>query len=70
MGPRPRRGPRVPIRPPRKLGHAVIGTTDLPSTMRFFTDGLGFKVSDHVGDKGAFMRCSVDHHNVLACPRR
>ena len=54
-----------PIRP-KKLGHAVIGTTDLPSTMRFFTEGLGFKVSDHVGDKGAFMRCSVDHHNVLA----
>ncbi len=56
-----------PIRP-KKLGHAVIGTTDLPATMRFFTEGLGFKVSDYVGDKGAFMRCSVDHHNVLAMP--
>jgi catechol-2,3-dioxygenase len=34
--------------------------------MRFFTEGLGFKVSDHIGDKGAFMRCSNDHHNFLA----
>ena len=54
-----------PIKP-RKLGHTVIGTTDLAATMRFFTDGLGFKVSDYIGEKGAFMRCSVDHHNVLA----
>ncbi len=51
---------------PKKLGHTVIGTTDLHATSGFFTDGLGFKVSDYIGDKGAFMRCSVDHHNVLA----
>ncbi|MFI0820186.1 VOC family protein [Streptomyces sp. NPDC021098] len=51
---------------PKKLGHAVIGTTDLHATTAFFTDGLGFRISDYIGDKGAFMRCSVDHHNVLA----
>ncbi|MEE2058079.1 VOC family protein [Rhodococcus artemisiae] len=53
-----------PVRP-RKLGHAVIGSTDLETTMKFFTDGLGFKVSDYMGDKAAFLRCSVEHHNVL-----
>jgi len=53
-----------PVRP-RKLGHAVIGSTDLATTMGFFTYGLGFKVSDHMEDKAAFLRCSVDHHNVL-----
>jgi catechol 2,3-dioxygenase-like lactoylglutathione lyase family enzyme len=51
---------------PRKLGHAVIGTTDYRATMAFFTDGLGFKISDLIKDTGAFMRCSTDHHNVLA----
>lgn len=51
---------------PRKLGHVVIGTVNLQATMSFFTEGLGFKVSDYIGDKGAFMRCSTDHHNVLA----
>ena len=50
---------------PRKLGHAVIGTTDLAVTQSFFTDGLGFKVSDFIEDAGAFLRCSTDHHNVL-----
>lgn len=51
---------------PRRLGHTVAGTVDLPATMRFFTEGLGFQVSDYIGDAGAFMRCSTDHHNFLA----
>ncbi|MFG2592327.1 VOC family protein [Streptomyces sp. NPDC048438] len=50
---------------PRKLGHAVVGTTDFEATTGFFRDGLGFKVSDLMGDVGAFLRCSTDHHNVL-----
>ncbi|MFD4603080.1 VOC family protein [Streptomyces sp. NPDC058464] len=50
---------------PRKLGHAVLGTTDFETTTAFFRDGLGFKISDFMGDVGAFMRCSTDHHNVL-----
>jgi len=54
-----------PIRP-KKLGHCVVGTTNLAATTGFFTEGLGFKVSDYIGDKGAFLRCSTDHHNVLA----
>ncbi len=36
------------------------------ATVAFFTEGLGFVISDYIGDKGAFMRCSADHHNVLA----
>ena len=50
---------------PRKLGHAVVGSTDYRATMTFFTDGLGFKVSDRIKDVAAFLRCSTDHHNVL-----
>ncbi len=50
---------------PCKLGHAVIGCTDIETTMKFFTEGIGFKVSDYMGDKAAFLRCSVEHHNVL-----
>ena len=50
---------------PRKLGHVVLGSTDQASTQRFFTEGLGFKISDEVPGMAAFMRCSTDHHNVL-----
>jgi catechol 2,3-dioxygenase-like lactoylglutathione lyase family enzyme len=54
----------APVRPSR-LGHAVLGTTDLHASKAFFVDGLGFKISDYLSDKGVFLRCSSDHHNVL-----
>ncbi|NEA41148.1 VOC family protein [Streptomyces sp. SID11385] len=53
-----------PVRP-RKLGHVVLGSTDQQTSQRFFTEGIGFRVSDEVPGLAAFMRCSTDHHNVL-----
>ena len=50
---------------PRKLGHVVLGSTDLEASERFFTDGIGFKVSDSIAGAASFLRCSTDHHNVL-----
>jgi catechol 2,3-dioxygenase-like lactoylglutathione lyase family enzyme len=50
---------------PRRLGHVVIGTTDFDATTAFFRDGLGLQASDYIGDAGAFLRCSTDHHNVM-----
>lgn len=50
---------------PRKLGHAVLGSTDMEATQRFFTEGIGFKVSDLVAGRATFLRCSTDHHNLL-----
>jgi catechol 2,3-dioxygenase-like lactoylglutathione lyase family enzyme len=50
---------------PRKLGHVVITTTDLAATSEFFTNVVGFKVSDYIGNVGVFLRCSSDHHNLL-----
>jgi catechol 2,3-dioxygenase-like lactoylglutathione lyase family enzyme len=54
----------APVRP-RKLGHVVFGSTDQELSQKFFTAGLGFKVSDTVPGLAAFLRCSTDHHNVL-----
>ena len=53
-----------PVRP-RKLGHVVVGSIDQDASHRFFTDGLGFKITDHVPGLASFMRCTTDHHNVL-----
>lgn len=53
-----------PVRP-RKLGHVVIGSSDQAATQKFFTEGLGLKVSDVVPSIASFMRCSTDHHNIL-----
>jgi len=51
-------------RPPRRLGHLVIGTPDLAGTVSFLVEGLGFKVSDSLDGVIAFLRCSTDHHNI------
>jgi catechol 2,3-dioxygenase len=51
----------------RKIGHAVIFASDLERSKRFYTDVLGFKVSDiYDGSKMpggmVFLRCNGDHH--------
>ena len=56
-----------PVRP-RKLGHVVVGTTDLAGSQRFFVDAIGFKVSDTIAGLASFLRCSTDHHNLLVQP--
>lgn len=63
---RNRRAPAVhqQPRPPRRLGHLVLGTPDIAATRSFLVDGLGFKVSDEFPGVIAFLRCSTDHHNV------
>ncbi len=53
---------------PRRVGHVVFGTTDVQASRAFYVDGLGFKVSDAVGEFAYFLRCSSDHHNLLLAP--
>jgi catechol 2,3-dioxygenase-like lactoylglutathione lyase family enzyme len=52
----------APVRP-AKLSHVAIASPDHRATTRFFTEGLGFAVSD-APPFGTFMRCSEDHHNL------
>ena len=55
---------------PRRLGHVVIGSTDHEMSISFFVKGLGFRVSDRIKGKAAFLRCSADHHNLLVSSAR
>jgi catechol 2,3-dioxygenase-like lactoylglutathione lyase family enzyme len=50
---------------PRRLGHAVVTSPDYAATSTFFTDLIGFRVSDYIVGAGVFLRCSTDHHNLL-----
>jgi catechol 2,3-dioxygenase-like lactoylglutathione lyase family enzyme len=55
----------APLRP-RKLSHVVIGSPDASASLRFFVEGIGFRVSDAMpGGLASFLRCSTDHHNLL-----
>lgn len=49
---------------PRKLGHTAFFTPDIQATVKFYTEVLGFRVSDWIGDFFVFMRCNPDHHTV------
>lgn len=50
---------------PRRLGHLALVSGEAETSLKLFTEGLGFKISDYAGSKeSAFMRCSPDHHNV------
>jgi len=51
----------------RKIGHAVVFVSDLERSRRFYTEVLGFKVSDvYPGSMMPggmiFLRCNADHH--------
>ena len=51
----------------RKIGHAVVFVSDLERARRFYSDVLGFKVSDvypvsMMPGGMVFLRCNGDHH--------
>lgn len=48
----------------RKLGHLVYEVSDVERSRRFWTEIMGFTVSD-VNEKGmVFLRCAADHHAI------
>lgn len=52
-----------------KIGHVVLMVTDIERSVAFYTQVLGFKVSDAYPDsmtpgRMVFLRCNADHHGV------
>lgn len=53
----------------RKIGHVVLNCTDIERSRHFYTEVLGFQVTDvypedMVPGGMVFMRCATDHHTV------
>ena len=48
----------------RKFGHITFLVTDLESSMKFYLEVLGFRLSDQMADQAAWIRCNQDHHGV------
>jgi catechol 2,3-dioxygenase-like lactoylglutathione lyase family enzyme len=53
----------------RRLGHVVLQVTDLERSLFFYTQVLGFKVSEIYSEDlqpggFAFLRCHTDHHSI------
>lgn len=53
----------VGVRPVR-LGHVTLNVEDVPATTRFLVDVLGFRVSDRMDTRMAWLRCSPAHHTI------
>jgi catechol-2,3-dioxygenase len=47
---------------PRKLGHVNFLTADLPAQRSFYTDVLGMRITDFLGDEGVWFHVNSDHH--------
>jgi len=58
------------------VGHVVLSTKDLPGCLRFYCEGLGFRVTDFAdipADTGevrqvTFLRCNPRHHSLALVP--
>ena len=52
---------------PQGMGHIVLGTPNLAESIHFYTQILGFRVSDYWkpgDDDVVFMRCNPRHHSL------
>ena len=52
-----------------KLGHVVLNVRDVERSARFYTEVLGFQVSDVYPEEMVpggmvFLRCNPDHHGI------
>ncbi len=47
---------------PRRLGHVNFLTGALPEQLAFYTDTLGMRVTDWLGDDGVWLHVGSDHH--------
>lgn len=53
---------------PVKISHIVLHSPDHQALIRFFTDVLGFRISDWLGDFMCFLRCNSAHHRFAILP--
>ena len=50
---------------PRRLCHVGFNTPRFEQTVAFYTDVLGFRVSDWIEDQMVFLRCGRRHHAIV-----
>ncbi|MCA0970569.1 VOC family protein [Halobacillus litoralis] len=47
-----------------RMGHIHLTVQDLNETLRFYTEGLGFKVTNHMFPQAAFLSTEGYHHHL------
>lgn len=52
----------------KKLGHVVYEVSDVERSTRFWTEIMGFHVSDRNEGGMVFLHCAGDHHTIALVP--
>ena len=53
-----------PIDPATTVGHIHLKVADLERAVRFYTEVLGFEVTQRIGDSAAFLSAGGYHHHI------
>lgn len=53
---------------PVRISHVVMHSPDRQRLVKFYTEVLGFRVSDWLGDFMCFLRCNEWHHRLAVLP--
>ena len=53
---------------PLGISHIVLHSPQPLQAVRFFTEALGFRISDWLGDFMCFLRCNSAHHRLAILP--
>ena len=53
---------------PLGISHIVLHSPNVAEAVRFYTETLGFRVSDWLGDFMCFLRCNSAHHRIAILP--
>lgn len=53
---------------PQRVSHVVLHSPQPAAAVKFFTEVLGFRVSDWLGDFMCFLRCNSAHHRFAILP--
>ena len=64
-------GTLYPRARPVRLGHVVFQSPDFEASGRFYTERLGFRISDWQKGEAIYLRCATesDHHNLFYMSR-
>jgi catechol 2,3-dioxygenase-like lactoylglutathione lyase family enzyme len=58
---------KTPIRT-KKIGHVVFSVKDIAASTKFWTEIMGFRVSDRNEHGMVFFRNGTDHHTIALAP--
>lgn len=60
--------PSTSVLRPRRMGHVNLSSPTPSATAAFFTETLGLRLSEYIGENLFWMRTDTEHHNVALRP--